>query len=212
MRSRELPKPRLLSVALSLLLSAPSLVSAEGGTSASGAPAPEERIDFILEQTKLIKANPKDPVPLANRGAARCDAGLEDAAVEDFTAALALEESFWLARYNRGLCLYKLRQYNAALEDFNKVLAVQPRYIDALLTKGATLDELSHHKEAIESYEIALKINPKRADVLINRGNSRKKLGDLKAAKADFKQALALEPKNTLAASHLQTVEALLSK
>ena len=111
MRSRLLLSFSQLGIVFSILLAAPSLVKAEESSPPSGAPAPEMRIDFILEQTKLIKANPKDPVPLANRGAARCEAGLEDAAVEDFTNALSLDESFWLARYNRGLCLYKLKQY-----------------------------------------------------------------------------------------------------
>ncbi|XP_072029378.1 tetratricopeptide repeat protein 32-like [Amphiura filiformis] len=64
-----------------------------------------------------------------------------DEAVEDYSAALEIDEDFAIGYYNRGQIHYRLGRFQQGIDDFNKALALQPDFPDAVLAlKTATED------------------------------------------------------------------------
>lgn len=55
--------------------------------------------------------------------------------------------------YNRGLCLYELKQYDKALADFDKALAIDTSLKDAKYMRALSLEGNGNVKEAVIEYE-----------------------------------------------------------
>jgi tetratricopeptide (TPR) repeat protein len=98
-----------------------------------------------------------------------------DEALDALSRAIALDPTFALAYYNRGLAHY--------LKEANR-LAANPVGEIAL---------------AIQDFDRALELGFPDAIVFRNRGNAYSRKGDIPAALADYTQAIALEPSEPLA-------------
>ncbi|HLP49619.1 MAG TPA: tetratricopeptide repeat protein [Chitinophagales bacterium] len=91
--------------------------------------------------------------PLSVQAQQQFDEGKFEDAVSSYTQ---LADTFPDAKepyYNRGLCLYELKQYNKALADFDKALAIDSSLTDAKYMRALSLEGNGNVKEAVIEYE-----------------------------------------------------------
>ncbi|XP_022083518.1 tetratricopeptide repeat protein 32-like [Acanthaster planci] len=65
-----------------------------------------------------------------------------DEAVEDYTAAIGINDSFATAYYNRGQIHYRLARFKEGIEDFQKSLEYQPDFSDAATALQTAQEDL----------------------------------------------------------------------
>src|SRR6185437_5028100 len=128
------------------------------------------------------------------RGVARQALNQLDAAVADFSKAVALAPDYAEAYYNRANALRDQRKFEAALADFDKVVAIKPDYAEAYNNRGVALRELKKFDAAIADYDRAIAIKPDAAAAYNNRGIAREQQRQLDAAIADYDKAIAIDP------------------
>lgn len=74
---------------------------------------------------------------LANRGIAYRDIGLPLQAIEDFSRALAIDETSRTARFERGATYQQQGDFERALADYNRLIEIEPNQPDVLFARGA---------------------------------------------------------------------------
>ena len=139
------------------------------------------------------------PTPAAwnNRGLARARLGDNDAALDDFAAALAYDPSALDARCNRAGLLADLGHTAAALAEYALALKAATRSDDRAAVyhdRGCVLRDAGRTDEALAEFDAALALSPDRLPTLEQRGRCRVTVGDFAGAAADFDRALSLSP------------------
>ncbi len=133
------------------------------------------------------------------RANAQLDLGNYQAAVEDYTTALAKDPSYLAAYFNRGLAYLKLNQFQAAVDDYTKIIEKNAQDADAYYQRGLAYHRLKNYSAAIADYTQVIRLNPQDAEAFTNRGLSYSAAGDKQSAIADFTQAIRLNPNNASA-------------
>ncbi len=153
-----------------------------------------------------------------------------DAAVKDFTKAIAEQPDFGTAYFNRAFC-YKKFPYSVStdpnhnavdkirlqrqkmLEDFSSAIKYKPNFDDAYVERGLINSTDMRNKStpdaetinrlnlALADFEQAIKINPKNADAYNGRASCNDDLGKKDLALADYTKAIELNPE--LAAAYM---------
>lgn len=100
-------------------------------------------------------------------------------ALDYYAAALAKDPSMAKAYNNRGLILYKDKQYQDAITEFDQALKVKPDYAAALSNRGLVLEAMNDPKAAMAQYEKAVSLDPKFPEAYFNAGALSSKNGDL---------------------------------
>jgi tetratricopeptide (TPR) repeat protein len=120
----------------------------------------------------------------------------EDAAIEWFDKALAINPQDTDAMRQRGVSLSAKGQQDAAIGWFDKALAINPQDANAMRERGASLSRKRQEDAAIEWYDKALAVNPKDANAMRNKGVSLSVKGQEDAAIEWYDKALAVNPKD----------------
>ncbi len=136
---------------------------------------------------------------LVEKGEVREANDLDSVALEDFNAALELDETKWAAYHNRGISLAVCGRHQEALSDFDKVIELQATLPKAWFNRAETRLALGRWEDAIADYTQLLKLTANDADALLGRGKAYLTLGKFPAALADFNQALRFQPNSALA-------------
>jgi tetratricopeptide (TPR) repeat protein len=76
--------------------------------------------DNIHQYSQQILANPKDPVPLVNRGVQYAHLGLFPDAITDYNKAIKLDSTLAEAYYNRGIARARFGYTKTACVDLKK--------------------------------------------------------------------------------------------
>jgi tetratricopeptide (TPR) repeat protein len=150
----------------------------------------------------------------SNSGGYRKAKGLLDAAVEDFSQAIALDGSNVNARVNRASIYDAQRKFELARADYLEIVKFKPRVAEEFLSRGHAYDRLGNLKAALDDFDSAVKLRPSipstRSQSYRERGAMLQRLGSLGPALADLSQAVALNPQDPYALVHLgQTNQAL---
>lgn len=141
------------------------------------------------------------------------------AAIDDFTRAIAMDGSLWIAYYCRAVARYKqiesaradgktdmeepkrmlmpgdfmadasLNDYQIILSDLNKVIDLAPDFAYSYYNRGNVLSQLKDYHAAIASYNEALAIEPNLAEAYYNRGLTYIFLGQKAQGIADLSKA-----------------------
>ncbi len=85
-------------------------------------------------------------------------------AIDDYTKAIKVDPSFFLALTDRASVKLKLKDYTGAIKDCSKSLRISKQFGDAYYIRGKAKFELQDYVGAIKDYKNALKINPNLAD------------------------------------------------
>jgi tetratricopeptide (TPR) repeat protein len=85
-----------------------------------------------------------------------------------FNGALAIDPSFWAARYARAVLYYQAGRYPEALEDLKLVLEHQPNDLGGLDTLGETYLQLRRPHDAVEALGHAAELAPEDPQILMH--------------------------------------------
>ncbi|MFP4007441.1 MAG: tetratricopeptide repeat protein [Spirulinaceae cyanobacterium] len=136
-----------------------------------------------------------------NRGVKFKNMGNAEEALESFDRAIAVDEDYSLAHYNRcAVLLNQLQQYEAAIAACDRALAGDDAWGDqsnstwAWNNQGVALNRLGRHDEALEAYDRALEIDPSYAKAWSNRATALIDLERYEEAVEDSDRALELDP------------------
>jgi uncharacterized caspase-like protein/peptidoglycan/xylan/chitin deacetylase (PgdA/CDA1 family) len=108
---------------------------------------------------------------------------------------------------DRGLQLYKEKQYAAAEAQFTEALKLRPDFALAANNLGFVFYKLERYAEAARWFENTIKIDPSRAVAYLNLGDASAHNGDSARAKAAFTTYLALAPTGSGAAYARQQLD-----
>jgi tetratricopeptide (TPR) repeat protein len=121
-----------------------------------GAALVEARIRSLWAQS----ASPSVTL-LLRRGARNVEAQLPAEALEDFDAAITLQQDFADAWFLRAQAHARAGDSAAAARDLQEALRLEPRHWMALLSLSALQDEAGNAMGALRTLEAALAINPR---------------------------------------------------
>jgi tetratricopeptide (TPR) repeat protein len=128
------------------------------------------------------------------RGELRATAGQDDAAFEDFDAAVDLDGNAWRAVHNRGVSYAGQGKTAEALADFTRTIELNSEYGLAYFNRGEMRYDLGEFEAALDDYDTAARVLPDDAGILNSRGHAHYKLTHYKQAVADFNATLRLDP------------------
>jgi peptidoglycan/xylan/chitin deacetylase (PgdA/CDA1 family)/uncharacterized caspase-like protein len=110
---------------------------------------------------------------------------------------------------DRGLQLYKEKQYAAAEAQFTEALELRPDFALAANNLGFVFYKREKYREAARWFENTIRIDPSRAIAYLNLGDAHALAGEGAKAKAAFATYLALAPGASGAAHAKQQLETL---
>lgn len=125
-------------------------------------------------------------------------------------AAVPISRSQLAQRANdRGLQLYKEKQYAAAEAQFTEALKLRPDFALAANNLGFVYYKQDKYTEAARWFENTIKLDPSRAIAYLNLGDAYAKTGDNDKAKKSYKIYLELAPNGSGAVYVKQRLEKL---
>ena len=97
---------------------------------------PEILEAYTADRNQRIKADPKNPIPYVERGDARFLAHDFDGAVEDYTAALKINDKLSEAYLGRGVALARAGRIEDGIEDLDVYIKRNPKSSLAYTKRG----------------------------------------------------------------------------
>ncbi|MNT18599.1 lipoprotein NlpI [compost metagenome] len=110
---------------------------------------------------------------------------------------------------DRGLQLYREKQYDEAVAQFTEALKLRPDFAQAANNLGFVYYRQQRYAEAARWLENTLKIDPSRAVAHLNLGDAYFHAGDKAKAKQAYTTYLALQPQGSGAAQARAQLEKL---
>ncbi|HEX4962086.1 MAG TPA: polysaccharide deacetylase family protein [Thermoanaerobaculia bacterium] len=101
---------------------------------------------------------------------------------------------------DRGLQLYREKQYVAAEDQFTEALKLRPGFALAANNLGFVYFKQEKYREAARWFENTLHMDPSRAVAYLNLGDARRHLGETEKAKEAYRLYLELAPRGPGAA------------
>ncbi|MDY6879651.1 MAG: DUF898 family protein, partial [Thermodesulfobacteriota bacterium] len=146
----------------------------------------------IKKLDDLIQKGDRKRDALYNRAWIYASQGNIEQAVNDYSKAIEIDQTFSDAIYNRALLYITMKQYDLALKDLSRVLKAEPRAVDALCNRGNVHYEKGEKDLAIQDYNKGLTISPADGDLYFNRAVVYLSQGKEKEASADMERAADL--------------------
>ncbi|HJS28576.1 MAG TPA: tetratricopeptide repeat protein [Anaerolineales bacterium] len=115
-------------------------------------------------------------------------------AISDYTRAIELDSSFFLAYNNRGATYERLRRYDEAIMDYTSAIQLTPSLSQAYYNRGNVFSKRKKSEEAIDDFTRSLQLDPELMRAYINRGSEYYGIGRYEEALADFTEAINLQP------------------
>jgi len=154
-------------------------------------PAPQTRYDL------QVAREPENPTLRLQRGYAYMALDAPTYAIEDFDAAIELDDTLAEAYAGRGEALFHIKEWTAAAEDFEVALALNPDLADAHAWRGYLLSERGRHGPAIEALRQAVELDKGDPWKRIVLAQALLRSGSPGEAKIEYTAALALEGRST---------------
>jgi uncharacterized caspase-like protein/peptidoglycan/xylan/chitin deacetylase (PgdA/CDA1 family) len=190
-----------------------SLPGSEGGDFVFELPAENE---FLNTQTAQLS---NDAIALNNKLDAKASAPAAPVVVKDLQggertiatpAPVPVSARQQAQRANdRGLQLYKEKQYAAAEAQFTEALKLKPDFALAANNLGYVYYKQDKFAEAARWFENAIKMDPSRAIAYLNLADANSHAGDKDKAQAAYKTYLELAPNGSGAGYAKQQLELL---
>jgi tetratricopeptide (TPR) repeat protein len=154
-------------------------------------PAPQTRYDL------QVAHEPENPTLRLQRGHAYIALDAPTYAIEDFRAAIEMDDTLAEAYAGRGEALFHLKEWTAAAEDFEVALALNPDLADAHAWRGYLLSAHGRHGPAIEALRQAVDLDKGDPWKHILLAQAVLRSGNTGEAKIEYTAALALENRST---------------
>jgi len=150
----------------------------------------------IAAASEAMRLDPKDAVPVVNRGLAYSKKGDVDRAIADYTEAIRLNPIYARAFNDRGFDYAKKGDTNRAIADYTEAIRLNPNYVMALNNRGNAYWKKGDNDRAIADYTEVIRLNANNANAFFNRGNAYSKKGDNERAIADYTEVIRLNTNN----------------
>jgi len=193
-----LPRLRLLALTLMLALAASCAREKartdayERGLEAIKNNDPDLAIACFDE---AIRADPKNALAYANRGAAYAAKGDDTNVIADCTEAIRLDPQLRDAYINRAQACINEAEYDRAIADCNILIEKStPVTAKSYYNRGLAYLSKGEDLKAVADFTEAIKINPRYMEAFGNRGIALLKLKQTDLAIGDFTQAIHLAP------------------
>ena len=147
----------------------------------------------LMEYTKALKTEKKDPSLFFERGDVKYHLGNYSGAIVDYTSSLQLEISSQ-TYVARGKAYLLDKQYDNALADFNETLKIEESAKIYGLMSDANYEKENFNK-SIENYTSAIRLMP-NAYFYVNRGMVYQRIKDYDNAIYDYTKAIELDENN----------------
>jgi Tfp pilus assembly protein PilF len=170
--------------------------------------AQKSRADDLAAYTKVLEADPGNPLRHDAVGLLDLQSGHADAAAARFRESLRLNPDSAPTHYNLGLALSMLRQYPDAVGEFQDAVRLDPDYAEAHNNLGALLHVSGRLDEAAVHYRRALALRPENAEAHSNLGRLLTLQGQYAAAVDEFTRGLGIAPDNPSTLAGLAWVRA----
>ena len=148
----------------------------------------------IAAASEAMRLDPKDAIPVVNRGLAYSRKGDVERAIADYTEAIRLNPNYARAFNDRGFDYAKKGENDRAVADYTEAIRLNPNYVMALNNRGNAYSKKGDNDRAIADYTEVIRLNPNNAMAFFNRANAYKKKGDNERAIADYTEVIRLNP------------------
>jgi tetratricopeptide (TPR) repeat protein len=115
-------------------------------------------------------------------------------AIQDASAALALQSGWPPALRLRADAAYDAKDYESAVKDYTAVLQQHPDWAQVYDQRGLAYSYSGRHGLAIPDYTLAIKLDPYLSGAYNNRGWAYLETGDVQHAIQDLNHAIELAP------------------
>ena len=149
-----------------------------------------QRAEPIL--TRILKAQPSNPVALHLLGVVALQAGNNAAAIDLVGKAVASKPDYAEAQYTLGGALMSQGKHAAAAACYQKAIALRPDYANAYINLGIARVTQGELDEAVAAFRRAIALAPNVAQVHNNLGSALMSQGKADAALACYRTAIAL--------------------
>jgi lipoprotein NlpI len=150
----------------------------------------------VEDYSQVLRAQPKDPETLNNRGEAYSEMGDFPHALADFDKSIRLTANNALAFDNRGYVYLQQGQYALAMTDFNQAIHLDPTMGNAFINRCTARARTGQQLDlALADCTLALSHLPTNVEGLDARGLAHLRLNQPDLAVADFNAALKVNPK-----------------
>jgi tetratricopeptide (TPR) repeat protein len=142
----------------------------------------------------FIEAHPTNEYALLLRGNARRLAGEHEAAITEYTRALAVNPIYFNAFLNRGTSYHELGRADEALADSDRAIEADPQNARGYHMRGYMRYTNGDYAAARSDYDRSIELDPTDAYVYIDRGVLRSERSDPHGAITDYRASLEHEP------------------
>jgi tetratricopeptide (TPR) repeat protein len=144
---------------------------------------------FVLSVCFFLNSIPsfseEDLSELVNKGIKFHKKHNYQAAINEYTKAIAIDPSSSELYFNRGLSYSYSDQYELAVKDFNRAIELEPTNDAAIFNRGIAEFELGQYKEALKDFDKTIELVPGDAKAYFNRAITKNALEDKAGARAD---------------------------
>ena len=129
---------------------------------------------------------------LTQRGGLSMERRQYQAAIDDFTRALGVNNASVRALNDRGDAYNVTSQFQKAIADLSRAIKIDPSYAAAYGNRGVSYAQTGQDSLALPDLDKAINSGGATASLLVVRGKVHQRASDPRAALADFHRALAL--------------------
>ncbi len=127
------------------------------------------------------------------RGLSYIEKGNHQRALEDYTAALVLNDKYVYALNNRAITYATVGQNDLAFKDYEQAIKIKPNYADVYYNRALLYNKIGRYDLAILDFTSAIKFDHSMADAFVSRGIAFGSQRQFDRALADFNQALNID-------------------
>ena len=162
----------------------------------------------LAAYTKLLQADPANPLRHDAVASLHLDAGQFDEAIAEYRQSLRLNDESAPTHYNLGYALSALGRREGAVVEFQAALRIDPDYAQAHNNLGALLQIGGQPDAALDHYRRAVALRPDNVEARTNLGLLLSLRGRPAEAVGQFVEALALKEGTPTALAGLAWIRA----
>jgi len=129
-----------------------------------------------------------------NRAIVHLNAGANDKAIADFTAAIRLKKGDGLAYAGRGWAKFTDKNVLGSIADYNEAIRLSPNNAALYMERGHVNYVANRLDDSIRDLSESLRLNPKSDEAFNTRGLAYAKLRDFARAQQDYSSAIEINP------------------
>jgi tetratricopeptide (TPR) repeat protein len=149
---------------------------------------------MVVFDAILTKESRRSPMVYFHRGVAYEKKGKFEAAIDDYTRAIALFPAFYEALFSRGSAYENIGKFDRAIEDYSEAISYKPSSYEAYTNRGLVNKKLGRLNEAIADFDRAVALSTSAGKAYLNIGIINAEAGRFVQAIEQFSRAISADP------------------